>query len=129
MPAYIVTTAPDVDPARRAAAARAVTDAHCAVTGAPAEFVHVIFLDGAAEAPGASLFGSVRAGRSEATQRELAAGLRSGIAGALGLADEAVEVATIEVPASWVMEGGVLLPEPGDEAEWLASRHAAPDPG
>ena len=33
-----------------------------------------------------------------------------------------VGVGTVDVPASWVMEGGELLPEPGEEAEWL-ERH------
>ena len=28
--------------------------------------------------------------------------------------------------ASWVLEGGDIMPEPGEEAEWLA-KHAAAD--
>jgi hypothetical protein len=28
------------------------------------------------------------------------------------------------VPAAWIMEGGAVMPQPGDEAEWLA-RHGA----
>jgi len=31
-------------------------------------------------------------------------------------------VQLLEVPAAWVMEGGAVMPEPGEEAAWLA-RH------
>lgn len=30
---------------------------------------------------------------------------------------------TVDVPARWVMEGGEVLPEPGEEEAWLA-KHA-----
>ena len=33
-------------------------------------------------------------------------------------------VVTAEIPSKWNMEGGSLLPEPGEEDEWLA-RHGA----
>jgi hypothetical protein len=33
-----------------------------------------------------------------------------------------VAVVTVDVPARWVMEGGALLPEPGDESAWLAKQ-------
>jgi hypothetical protein len=35
----------------------------------------------------------------------------------------AVGVVTVDVPSKWNMEGGELLPEPGEEAEWLARHH------
>ena len=35
-----------------------------------------------------------------------------------------VSVVTVDVPARWVMEGGDILPEPGDEAAWIA-KHGA----
>ena len=46
--------------------------------------------------------------------------MRDSVAGALSMPVERVSMTTREVPASWVMEGGDLLPEPGEEAEWLA---------
>ncbi len=44
------------------------------------------------------------------------------IAGVLGRNAYEIGVVTVDVPAKWNMEGGELLPEPGEEAEWLA-RH------
>ena len=38
----------------------------------------------------------------------------------LGLAGDQVSVVTVDVPARWVMEGGHVFPEPGDDAAWLA---------
>ena len=36
-----------------------------------------------------------------------------------------VGVATVDVPSKWIMEGGELLPEPGEEAAWLAKHGSA----
>ena len=38
----------------------------------------------------------------------------------VGIEASDVGVTTADVPASWVMEGGALLPEPGEEEAWLA---------
>jgi hypothetical protein len=46
------------------------------------------------------------------------------LAEALGRAPGDVRVSLLEVPASWVMEGGAVMPEPGEEAAWLA-RHGS----
>ena len=35
-----------------------------------------------------------------------------------------VAVLLLDTPASWVMEGGDIFPEPGEEAEWLAAHEA-----
>lgn len=31
-----------------------------------------------------------------------------------------LQVDLTDVPASWLMEGGRIVPEPGEEAAWLA---------
>ena len=49
--------------------------------------------------------------------------MRDAVVRIAGCAKDDVAVSTNDVPARWVMEGGVLLPEPGDEAGWL-SQHA-----
>ena len=37
-----------------------------------------------------------------------------------------IDFVIFPIPASWVMEGGAVLPEPGEEASWLAKHnHAA----
>ena len=37
---------------------------------------------------------------------------------------DANAVLTADTPASWVMEGGDILPEPGEEEAWLAKHNA-----
>jgi hypothetical protein len=34
-----------------------------------------------------------------------------------------IRVDLTDVPASWLMEGGRIMPEPGEEADWLAAGH------
>ena len=62
--------------------------------------------------------------RTQEQKDRLVAGLADALARAFDLRPEQVSVVTVDVPARWVMEGGDLLPEPGDEASWLA-RHGA----
>jgi phenylpyruvate tautomerase PptA (4-oxalocrotonate tautomerase family) len=111
---------------QRARIAKEVVRIHCGVTGAPASFVHAFFseLAPAALPPGKRAFvlGSIRAGRTEAQKQQIVRELTDAVAGVLGCKAEDVGVATADVPASWIMEGGELLPEPGEEADWL-ERH------
>ena len=55
-------------------------------------------------------------------EAEIVAELRGSVAAALGCCDSEVGVVTVDIPSKWNMEGGSLLPEPGEEAEWL-ERH------
>jgi len=112
--------------AQRAEIARAVVQIHCAVTGAPPSFVHAFF----SEAPSSKLpagksafvLGTIRWGRSAEQKARIVSELSESVAAVLGLAREAVAVVTADIPSRWNMEGGELLPEPGEEAEWL-TRH------
>lgn len=112
--------------AQRARIAKEIVRIHCDVTGAPPSFVHAFFSElppGALpEGKRAFVLGSIRAGRSDAQKRQIASELADVVTDVLGLAPGEVGVATADVPASWIMEGGELLPEPGEEAAWLA-RH------
>jgi phenylpyruvate tautomerase PptA (4-oxalocrotonate tautomerase family) len=96
-----------------------LTRIHCEKTGAPAEFVHVLFVDASA---GAKVVGSIRAGRSAALREEMAAAMAAAVERRLGASAGPVQVRLLEVPAAWVMEGGAVMPEPGEETAWLA-RH------
>ncbi len=112
--------------AQRERIARDVVRVHCGVTGAPPAFVHAFFTEvPATELPAgkqAFVLGSIRAGRTDAQKAQIAKELTEAVAQATGLGLDEVGVVTVDVPASWVMEGGELLPEPGEEAEWL-ERH------
>ena len=115
--------------------AGAITDVHCSETGAPRKFVHVVFFDPdqaavfdalTPDAPAGAacqLYGSIRSGRTVDVKQRLVAGMREAVAGVLRLDLADVTMSTRDVEARWVMEGGELLPEPGEEAAWLA-RHA-----
>jgi len=124
MPVYHCTLPPALlDDARRSQIANDITRIHCDKTGAPPHFAHVLFVDAAAGAAPVVL-GSIRAGRPAALRAEMAAAMAEAVARSLGVEAGRVQVQLLEVPAAWVMEGGAVMPEPGDEAEWLA-RHGS----
>ena len=128
MPLYRCSVSPGVTSyEQRSRIAKEVTRIHCEITDALAIFVHTFFAednDGKLP-PGkrAFLLGSIRAGRSPEQKQRLSSDMTSALAGILGIPAAEVAVVTVDVPARWVMEGGDILPEPGEEAAWLA-RHA-----
>lgn len=111
---------------QRARIAKEVVRIHCGVTGAPPSFVHAFFSEAEAEdlPPGKRAFvlGSIRWGRSDEQKERIVSELGDVVAEVLGCGRGEVGVATVDIPSKWNMEGGELLPEPGEEAEWLA-RH------
>lgn len=114
---------------KRQEVATAFTDIHCGSTGAPRSFVHVEFIE--TPTGGASEYGSEyyvdgrnRAGRPEEVKQKLLADLTGAFVKITDVSAERVDGRITEAPASWTMEGGHVLPEPGEEgAEWYA--HAA----
>lgn len=106
-----------------------ITRIHCEVTGAPPTFVHAFFFEEADHAPPlgdakAFVFGSIRAGRTDEQREDMIAQMRRSVCKHAGLSFEDTTGLTVEVPASWIMEGGDILPEPGEEAEWLEMHEA-----
>jgi len=125
MPLYRCIVPPNVTTyEQRAEIAERVTRIHCDVTGGLPLFVHTFFAeDDAGMLPAdkrALMLGSIRAGRTAEQKARLVAELARSLARVLALADDQVSVVTVDVPARWVMEGGDILPEPGDEAAWIA---------
>lgn len=106
-----------------------ITRIHCDVTGAPPQFVHAFFIEEDAAPPlngkSAVLFGSIRAGRSDTQKAQIISEMRQSIQTHAGLDLDDVGMLTTDVPASWAFEGGEVMPEPGEEAEWPA-RHQSP---
>ncbi len=128
MPLYRCTVAEGLTTLeQRSLIAKEITRIHCETTGALPGFVHAFFAeDTRGRLPAgkqAVVLGSIRAGRTAEQKEQLVSEMRSAIASILGRNEDEVLVATVDVPARWVMEGGHLLPEPGEEEEWLA-RHA-----
>jgi phenylpyruvate tautomerase PptA (4-oxalocrotonate tautomerase family) len=128
MPLYRCTVSPgSTSYQQRAWIAKEVTRIHVEVTGGLPGLVHTFFAEDATGALPAGkrafVLGGIRAGRTTEQKQRLVSEMTGSIASALGVSTEEVTVVTVDVPARWVMEGGDVLPEPGEEAEWLA-RHA-----
>ncbi len=128
MPLYTVSTRAPVSDKAKAEIAMMITDEHCGPTGAPRTFVQVFFSENVPLNPGTELhlFASVRAGRTMQVNDNIEQAMVNRLCEITGFGVRQIETAIFGVPASWIMEGGVILPEPGEEAEWLKKHnHAA----
>ncbi len=102
-----------------------VTDIHCGSTLAPRHFVHVMFdeqPDGSSEFPTRFYLDAFnRAGRPQEVKDKLLSDLINAFVTHTGVPRDQISGRLGEGPASWAMEGGQVLPEPGQEtAEWYA---------
>ena len=129
MPLYMTNAAKGAidDNAKRKIAAD-ITRIHCEVTDAPPAFVHAFFVEDAPHMPldgkSAFLMGSIRAGRNGDQKTQIIDQMQQSIHEHAGLALEDIHVVIRDTPASWVMEGGDIMPEPGEEAAWFAAHEA-----
>lgn len=131
MPIYnCISPVNGIPMAAREKVATGITDAHCNSTGAPRNFVHVFFRE-VAQAGGRFdkpffIEGVNRAGRQAEVVLALKKELRKALSDGAGVPLEQVGARITESPASWVMEGGDILPEPGEEdAKWFAAGESA----
>ena len=120
---------------QRSAIAEAITDVHCGLSAAPRHFVQVLFLE---MEPGSELAdshgngtlrwetpffvaGGNRGGRPPELKGQILAGILERFAALANVAPDQVSGHISEAPASWTMENGKVLPEPGQETEeWYA---------
>ena len=71
------------------------------------------------------LDGANRAGRSEEVKQQLLSDLTQAFASVANVSPADIGGRITENPASWTMEGGFVLPEPGQEGtEWYAAAAA-----
>ena len=128
MPFYHAIVKPELlsEPERQAFA-NDVVRVHCGATGAPPSFVHVLVTDDQHGRLGgdlaAQINGTIRAGRTEDQKAEIIDGLCQAMAERAGVAADSVAARTRDIEASFTMEGGQLLPEPGsaEEEAWKAA--------
>ena len=102
---------------KRQKIALSFTDIHCGSTGAPRSFVNVVFdeqTESNRETP-YYIDGGNRAGRPEEVRNQLLLDLRTSFAEIAGVPVESVSGRIVESRASQTMEGGIILPEPGQE--------------
>ena len=104
--------------------AKAFTDIHCGLTDAPRDFVHVFFHEtsntsDSTYATPYYLDAINRAGRPPELVRRLKQELMQAFCKIAGVSADQMGARIVESPAAWAMEGGAILPEPGEEgAEW-----------
>ena len=127
MPVYSITSNKTLPDHSKRQLVDLITDTHCGMTGAPEQFVHVIFSDGIPITGGHELYihANVRAGRHDVTKQNLRNTLITGSATILQTAPDRIKINLMEIQAKWVMEGGFVMPEPGEEDEWFKKVHAA----
>jgi phenylpyruvate tautomerase PptA (4-oxalocrotonate tautomerase family) len=110
--------------------AEAITDAHVAVTGGPREFVHVFFTElphgtaytaGRPDTQASMITGTIRIGRTVEVKQQLIKTIAAEWATITTQPLAHLVVAIAEIDPEVVMEYGVFLPAPGNEAEWFAT--------
>lgn len=120
MPLYHATTRPGLlTVEQRQRFANDVVTVHCDVTAAPPSFVHTLFSesDDLPDGTNAAVHGTIRAGRNELQKAEIAERLSQALADTARVDPASVSTTTTDIQASYTMEGGVLLPEPGSAEE------------
>jgi len=127
MPLYTVSSHSPFTQKEQSDLVHAITQVHCEATGAPAQFVQVIFSRGVKlrKKYALHILGSIRSGRSAAIKERLISGFKSAAAQVQNHTPQGCHVELLDVPASWVIEGGDIMPEPGEEAAWLARQASA----
>lgn len=129
MPLYTVSTTNSVPRTQRQAISQLIMKVHCELTGAPETFVNVVFSSNVPLKDGVVLhvLGAVRKGRTPLMKDTLQQEMIERICEFMRVPEFQMQFKMHEVPAQWVMEGGEVLPEPGEEAlcEWLQQEHRA----
>jgi phenylpyruvate tautomerase PptA (4-oxalocrotonate tautomerase family) len=133
MPVYVWTSQHGTfSQDQRKSLAKAVTDIHCTATGAPRNFVRIIFNtypEGSgflAETPSATVFllCHIRAGRTIETKHSMLKQLNDAAVKIGGISSDALAIVLAEIPPTHGMEFGVILPgtTPEEETNWLKER-------
>ncbi len=135
MPVYSLTSHKRLSDTVKQTLVNLFTEAHCRIMVAPEQFVHVLFSDGIPLIEDKELYihANVRAGRTEAAVEKLRTTFTDQCAQILQIAENKIHINLLEIQAKWVMEGGFVMPDPGEEDEWmdmvtraLAEREDAP---
>ena len=121
MPLYGLTSRKKLSLDKRKKLANLFTDAHCSIMIAPEQFVHVIFSDGLPLLNGKALYihANVRKGRAQSQIDKLCDVVTKGSAEILGVKEDKVHINLMEISGKWAMEGGFVMPDPGEEDEWM----------
>ena len=121
MPVYSLTTNKKLPGSTKEQLVHIVTDAHCNIMIAPEQFVHVLFTDGIPITNNKRLYihANVRKGRAEEKIEQLCETLKTKSADLLNVTIDDIHINLLEIEAKWCMEGGYVMPSPGEEDEWM----------
>lgn len=123
MPVYSIATNEPLPQDKMNAIADAMTNIHCGLTDAPSEFMNVIFMTGNTLKGGKkiSLNANIREGgnRGQDLLDTMHHQLQQSLMKIMSLPAKKTEVNLIGFQASWAIEGGMILPDPGDDEAWL----------
>ena len=122
MPVYSLTSKEVIPGKQKQLLVDLFTDTHCNIMIAPEQFVHVLFSDGIPITNQYKLYihANVRKGRAQDKIDLLVETLKNKCAEILRISKEKVHVNLLEINAKWIMEGGHVMPDPGEEDEWTA---------
>jgi phenylpyruvate tautomerase PptA (4-oxalocrotonate tautomerase family) len=129
MPVYTCTLKEGALPApSKKALAVEIATIHSAINHVPSTYVNVVFNDLPADnvytdgLPASPFLvnGWVREGHPKAETTRLATEIAAAVTRITGIPAERVLVVFQSSPASFAVEGGRVLPEPGEEAAWIA---------
>ncbi len=121
MPLYTVSSHKPLDETQKQKIVAGITQIHCQLTQAPAMFVQVVFSFNVplTKNKKVHLIGSIRSGRSGDIKQKLINQFKHLFSETFGGESDIAQIVLIDVPASWTIEGGEIMPEPGEEAAWL----------
>jgi phenylpyruvate tautomerase PptA (4-oxalocrotonate tautomerase family) len=134
MPIYQCVTSQTLSPELKAAIAKEFTRIHVEFTAAPEPFVNVVFSDlplgshylaGAVRENGTLINAIVRAGRTLETRQALLKSLSAAWSRLTGQPERKLVLRVEEADAATIMEAGLIMPRPGEEAAWMAANKAA----
>ncbi|MFE9320650.1 tautomerase family protein [Nocardia sp. NPDC052278] len=128
MPLYqVLVPARSLAEDHRAELAEAITAIHTSVTGAPRGFVNVVFVEYEPSAfftagkPNtvSVISGNIRAGRDRTSRAELLTRLSAAWTAITGQDARSLLLGLNEMDPTSIMEAGLIMPAPGEEAEWI----------
>jgi len=129
MPIYTCTTTESTLPGPvKEALAREIASIHSEINHVPSTYVNVVFhelpaddvyTDGVPARP-VLVSGWIREGHPKAEVTRLATEIAAAVTRIAGVSADRVLVVFESSPASFAVEGGRVLPEPGQEQAWIA---------
>lgn len=121
MPLYSLTSPKKLSSSVKQKLVDLFTDAHCSIMVAPEQFVHVVFFEGIPLLKNKRLYihANVRLGRSQEQIDKVCEAFTKGCAEILEAKEDDIHINLMEIDGKWAMEGGFVMPSPGEEDAWM----------